>query len=138
MLHSLEFESARAGTRLLMGVVLSKEEKDKLDKEKKKTFDYRLVDDETYEPLSVEDDYESITEMRKDRASKERGYVSEREHADKKAEKALRKDKDANVSHLYTNLDLRPVAFVLAADGTFVLKKGMPQRQNLSDSKKTI
>ena len=138
MLHSLEFESARAGTRLLMGVVLSKEEKDKLDKEKKKTFDYRLVDDETYEPLSIEDDYESITEMRKDRASKERGYVSEREHADKKAEKALRKDKDANVSHLYTNLDLRPVAFVLAADGTFVLKKGMPQRQNLSDSKKTI
>ena len=50
---------------------------------------------------------------------------------------ALR-DPNADISSLYGNIDIRPMTFVLGNEGTFILKKTLPTREDLLDSKKTI
>ena len=138
MLEGLDFESSKAGVRILMGKVLSSEEKDELDKHEKELFDYRVENDETLDPISKQDDYKSIRILRKiyDFVMEENDFDIER--ANKAARKKLNKNPDAEISYLYHNIEIRPMMFVLGSEGTFILKKTLPTKEELLDSKKTL
>ena len=138
MLEGLDYESSKAGVRILMGTVLTSEEKKELDKHEKELFDYRVDGEETIEPVSKQDDYKSIRILRKihDFIMEDNDYDIER--ANKAARKKLKKNPDAEISYLYHNIEIRPMMFVHSTEGTFVLKKTLPTREDLLDSKKTI
>ena len=138
MLEGLDYESGKAGVRILMGTVLTSEEKEELDKHEKELFDYRVDGEETIEPVSKQDDYKSIRILRKihDFIMEDNDYDIER--ANKAARKKLKKNPDAEIGYLYHNIEIRPMMFVHSSEGTFVLKKTLPTREDLLDSKKTI
>ena len=135
---SLEFESRRKGIRMLLGSVLSPSDKEKLEIERKKMFDYRITSEDVYDPISKEDSYKKIELFRKKAIKTIKDAEDELDKADKRATRKLRKNNNVDISPFYSNLSIRPVVLVLGSDGRFTLRKDLPSKQDLLDSKKTL
>ncbi len=138
MLSGLEYESSKAGVRILMGRVLPEKEKDRLETIREELFDLREKDGEIMEPASKENDYAAIHEFREKLKSTFARAEKERLVADKKASKMYRKNPDSDVSKVYKNLRIRPMSFIRNLDGTMVLQRTTPTYENLLGSGKTI
>ena len=101
-------------------------------------FDYRITSEDVYDPISKEDSYKKIELFRKKAIKTIKDAEDELDKADKKATRKLRKNNNVDISPFYSNLSIRPVALVLGSDGRFTLRKDLPSKQDLLDSKKTL
>ena len=134
----LEYESKRKGMRMLFGEVLSDKDKALLEREQKKMFDYRMDGIDTNDPISSIDNYKKIEFFKKKISKSLEKSEGELDKANKKASSKLKKNPDVDIRPFYSNLSIRPMSLVLGETGKFKLRKDLPCKQDLLDSKKTL
>lgn len=131
----MQLESSKIAVKQLMGATLSVEERRELDNRKNELFGYCVTRVDEYgesqldDPISMENDGDSVEQFRKLSSPLEAKAIKSKEKADKKALKMQKKDPEADVSKLYSNLSIRPLKFVSCLSEStdrLVLVQGQP------------
>ena len=140
-LRDLECSSAKAGTRLILGRILRKDEKQLLERHRKELFDFRIGKYGTEMPCSREDDSVSIGLFEKSYDKKKKESIEEKKEVDEHLAKTI--DFGACLDYVlppvhYRHLSIRPMCFELGKEDKFVLRKTGPVVVDLLNSKKTI
>ena len=138
VLKDLKCSSCKAGTRILFGTILPKEEKKQLETHRKELFDIQIINNEPNDPKSKEDSSEEIVTFRNiiNKFIEKNNY--DLEYNKEIISRKLEKGKEIDIPSFYRNLLIRPMGFVLTVSNEFTLVRTIPTKKDLLDNKKQI
>ncbi len=137
-LNDLKYSSCKAGTRILFGTILPKNERKELKNHREKLFGIHIINNEPIEAQFREDDSKRIGLFRSIANKVIENNISDRDYIEEKIIKKITKGKNVDIPSLYSNLRIRPMALIASIDGQFHLIRTNPTSIDLLDSKKLI
>ncbi len=109
-LNDLKYSSCKAGTRILFGTILPKNERKELKNHREKLFGIHIINNEPIEAQFREDDSKRIGLFRSIANKVIENNISDRDYIEEKIIKKITKGKNVDIPSLYSNLRIRPMA----------------------------